>query len=132
MEQRANENSVQKVTAKRASKSIGPLDKEFDAAQEIGSHARSGTPRDAVNFADVLLLAVPWGEVKDALSAAGAMNGKTFISCVNPFGLRGLEVGLNTSSAQEISRFVPDAPVVEAFNYNRRLIQEAGRKVDRT
>jgi len=27
---------------------------------------------------------------------------------------------------------VPDAPVVEAFNYNRRLIQEAGRKVDRT
>ena len=80
---------------------------------EIGSHARSGTPRDAVGFADVLLLAVAWADVKDALSAAGAMNGKTLISCVNPFGPRGLEVGLNTSSAQEISRFVPDAPVVK-------------------
>jgi 8-hydroxy-5-deazaflavin:NADPH oxidoreductase len=83
---------------------------------EIGSHARSGTPRDAVSFADVLFLAVPWGEVKDALSAAGAMNGKILISCVNPFGPRGLEVGLNTSAAEEISRLIPDAAVVEAFN----------------
>ncbi len=83
---------------------------------EIGSHARSGTPRHAVGFANVLFLAVPWEEVKDALSAAGVMNGKTLISCVNPFGPRGLEVGLNTSAAEEISRLVPDAAVVEAFN----------------
>src|SRR5438093_244269 len=83
---------------------------------EIGSHARSGTPRDAVGFANVLFLAVPWEEVKDAISAAGVMNGKTLISCVNPFGPRGLEVGLNTSAAEEISRLVPDAAVVEAFN----------------
>src|ERR1051326_3780313 len=53
---------------------------------EIGSHARSGTPRDAVGFADVLFLAVPWGEVKNALTAAGGMNGKTLVSCVNPVG----------------------------------------------
>jgi len=83
---------------------------------EIGSHARSGTPRDAVSFANVLFLAVPWLEVQDALAAAGAMNGKTLISCVNPFGPRGLEVGLNTSAAEEISRLVPNAAVVEAFN----------------
>jgi predicted dinucleotide-binding enzyme/predicted ester cyclase len=83
---------------------------------EIGSHARSGTPEDAVRFADVLLFAVPWEQVKDALSAAGPLNGKTIISCVNPFGPRGLEVGLNTSAAEEISRFAPDAAVVEAFN----------------
>ena len=83
---------------------------------EIGSHARSGRPQDAVGFANVLFLAVPWEEVKDALSAAGVMNGKTLISCVNPFGPRGLEVGLNTSAAEEISRLVPDAAVVEAFN----------------
>src|SRR5689334_2910852 len=83
---------------------------------EIGSHARSGTARDAVGFANVLLLAVPWGELKDALTAAGGMNGKTLISCVNPFGPRGLEIGLNTSAAEEISRLVPNAAVVEAFN----------------
>jgi len=83
---------------------------------EIGSHAQSGTPQDAVRFADVLLFAVPWEEVKDALSAAGPLNGKTLISCVNPFGPRGLEVGLMTSAAEEISRFAPGAAVVEAFN----------------
>src|SRR5437764_6317958 len=70
---------------------------------EIGSHARSGTPREAVGFANVLFLAVPWEEVKGALSAAGVMNGKTLISCVNPFGPRGLEVGLNTSAADRKS-----------------------------
>jgi len=91
-------------------------DKLENLMLEIGSHARSGTPRDAVRFADVLLFAVPWEEVKDALSAAGPLNGKTLISCVNPFGPRGLEVGLTTSAAEEISRFAPDATVVEAFN----------------
>src|SRR5688572_28816791 len=84
--------------------------------QEIGSRARSGTPADAVRFADVVLLAVPWAEVKGALFAAGPLNGKTLISCVNPFGPRGLEVGLTTSAAEEISRLAPDAAVVEAFN----------------
>src|SRR4029453_2784351 len=83
---------------------------------EIGSHARSGTPRDAVGFADVLLLAVQWGEVKDALAAAAARKGKTLIRAVNPFGPRGLAGGLNTSAAEEISRLVPGAAVVEAFN----------------
>src|SRR6185312_2860555 len=83
---------------------------------EIGSHARSGTPQDAVRFAEVLLFAVPWEQTKDALSAAGALNGKTLISCVNPFGPRGLEVGLATSAAEEISRIAPGATVVEAFN----------------
>jgi predicted dinucleotide-binding enzyme/predicted ester cyclase len=83
---------------------------------EIGSRARAGTPQDAVRFANVLLLAVPWEQVKDALLATGPLKGKTLISCVNPFGPRGLEVGLTTSAAEEISRFAPDAAVVEAFN----------------
>src|SRR5437773_11519441 len=58
--------------------------------QEIGAHARSGTPEDAVHFADVLLLAVPWAAIKDALSAAGSLNGNTLICCVYRLGRRGL------------------------------------------
>jgi steroid delta-isomerase-like uncharacterized protein len=87
-----------------------------DLVLSIGTHARSGTPRDAVAFADVVLLAVPWETVKDALSTAGVIDGKTLISCVNPFGPDGSEIGMNTSAAEEISRIVPDASVVEAFN----------------
>jgi 8-hydroxy-5-deazaflavin:NADPH oxidoreductase len=84
--------------------------------QEIESHARSGTPQEAVRFADVLLLAVPWAAIGDALVAAGPLQGKTVISCVNPFGTRGLEVGLTSSAAEEISKLAPGAIVIEAFN----------------
>ena len=91
-------------------------DKLENLVLEIGSHARSGTPRDVVGFANVLLLAVPWGQVKDALSAAGAMTGKTLISCVNPFVPKRLEVTLNTCLSEEIARLVPSAAVVAAFN----------------
>ena len=87
-----------------------------DLVREIGSHARSGSTEDAVRYGNVVLLAVPWAAIGDALSDAGPLNRKILISCVNPFGARGLEVGLTTSAAEEISKLTPDAAVVEAFN----------------
>lgn len=87
-----------------------------DLVAAIGSHARSGTPSEAVRFADVLLLAVPWSGVEDALAAAGPLQGKILLSCVNPLGPSGLEIGLTTSAAEEIAKRVPGATVVEAFN----------------
>src|SRR2546422_7029328 len=85
-------------------------------AQEIGPDAQWGTPRDVVRFADVVLLAVPWSGIGDALSDAGSLDGKTLISCVNPLGPLGLEVGLTSSAAEEISKLAPGAIIVEAFN----------------
>ena len=38
-------------------------------ASEIG--ARSGTPREAAQFGEVVMLAVPWSFVDEALEAAG-------------------------------------------------------------
>src|SRR5947207_211702 len=87
-----------------------------DLVREIGSHARSGSTEDAVRYGNVVLLAVPWAAIGDALSDAGPLNRKILISCVNPFGARGLKVGLTTSAAEEISKLTPDAAVVEAFN----------------
>jgi predicted dinucleotide-binding enzyme/predicted ester cyclase len=84
--------------------------------QEIGSHAQSGTPDEAVRYADVLLLAVPWASIGDALAGAGPLAGKIIVSCVNPLGPTGLEVGLMSSAAEEISKLAPGALVVEAFN----------------
>ena len=87
-----------------------------DLVDETGSHGRSGTPQDAARFGEVLLLAVPWHAVGDALAAAGQLDGKALISCVNPVGHSGLEVGMTSSGAEEISRLAPGAIVVEAFN----------------
>ena len=83
---------------------------------EIGPHAQWGTPEEAVRFADVLLLAVPWSGIGDALVPAGPLDGTTILTCVNPVGPLGLEVGLTSSAAEEIAKLAPGAIVVEAFN----------------
>jgi steroid delta-isomerase-like uncharacterized protein len=58
----------------------------------------------------------PGTPVGDALVAAGPLDGKIVLSCVNPFGTLGLQVGLTSSAAEEISKLAPGALVIEAFN----------------
>ena len=84
---------------------------------DAGPNARSGTPADAVAFGDVILLAVPWAAVTDALKAAGSFRGKTLFSCCNCLkpDFSGLVLGTTTSAAEEIARQAPEAKVVEAL-----------------
>jgi 8-hydroxy-5-deazaflavin:NADPH oxidoreductase len=86
-------------------------------ARGAGHNAQWGTAEDATRFGDVVVLAVGWEAVPDALKAAGALIGKTLISCVNPLtaDFSGLAVGTTTSGAEEIAKLVPGAHVVEAF-----------------
>jgi hypothetical protein len=85
--------------------------------EAAGPAARSGTPSDAVAFGDVILLAVPWGAITEALEAARAINGKVLFTCVNCLkpDLSGLAVGTTTSAAEKIANLVPGAKVVEAI-----------------
>lgn len=86
-------------------------------ADEAGPKALSGTAEQAARFGEVVVLAVGWEAVSDALKAAGSLDGKTLISCVNPLtpDFSGLAVGTTTSGAEEIARLAPGAHVVEAF-----------------
>jgi 8-hydroxy-5-deazaflavin:NADPH oxidoreductase len=86
-------------------------------ANEAGPNARSGTAEQATRFGDVIVLAVGWDAVPDALKAAGSLDGKLLISCVNPLtpDFSGLVVGTTTSGAEEIAKLVPGVHVVEAF-----------------
>jgi 8-hydroxy-5-deazaflavin:NADPH oxidoreductase len=79
---------------------------------------RSGTVAGAAAFGDVIILAVPWGAVKDALAATGPLTGKTVIDCVNPVlpDLSGLALGTTTSAGEEIAKLLPAAKVVKCFN----------------
>ena len=45
---------------------------------------RSGFVADAAAFGDVIVLAIPWVAVKEALATTGPLTGKTVIDCVNP------------------------------------------------
>lgn len=79
---------------------------------------RSGSVADAASFGDVILLAIPWGAVKDALAATGPLAGKTVIDCINPLlpDLSGLALGTTTSAGEEIAKLLPQARVVKCFN----------------
>lgn len=79
---------------------------------------RSGSVADAASFGDVIVLAIPWGAVKDALAATGPLAGKTVIDCINPLlpDLSGLALGTTTSAGEEIAKLLPQARVVKCFN----------------
>lgn len=79
----------------------------------------TGSLEDAAKFGDVVLAAVPW-EATEAVvrEVAPLLSGKVLIDCTNPIkpDLSGLVIGHDTSAAEEIARWVPDAKVVKCFN----------------
>jgi NADPH-dependent F420 reductase len=84
----------------------------------INPNISSGSIPSAAGFGEVILLAVPWNAVDQALSKAGPISGKIVIDCTNPLtdNFMELVIGFNTSAAEEIAKKLPDARVVKAFN----------------
>lgn len=86
--------------------------------EETGASARAGTCRDAVADSDIVLLALPWDQVRSVLDAAADLKRKILIDCVNPMmsDLTDLQFGFNTSAAEQIAAWFPESHVVKAFN----------------
>jgi 8-hydroxy-5-deazaflavin:NADPH oxidoreductase len=86
-------------------------------ARDAGANARSGTPPEAAEDADAIVLAVHWSRMDDALRQVGDMTGKVLVSCSLPMNEDDTElvVGLTSSGAEELARKVPRARVVAAF-----------------
>src|SRR5271166_831722 len=55
-------------------------------AAEIGAGASSGTPRQAVEFGDVVVISVPWSLLPVALDQMSSLAGKIVIDTTNQFG----------------------------------------------
>ena len=87
-------------------------------AREAGARAQPGTPREAAQGADALLLAVHWSRVRDVLKQAGGLSGKIVVSCSLPMNAddTALVVGHTSSGAERLARMIPKARVVSAFN----------------
>ena len=86
-------------------------------ARDSGTTARAGTPREAAQDADVLLLAVHWNRVDDVLREAGDLAGKVIVTCSLPMNDddTGLVVAHTSSGAEALAKKVPGARVVSAF-----------------
>src|SRR5829696_4416159 len=52
--------------------------------QECGAQASAGDPKQAVEFGDVVVLALPWGAVAEVLGSVGDMRGKIVVDATNP------------------------------------------------
>jgi predicted dinucleotide-binding enzyme len=87
-------------------------------AQEAGRKATAGTPAEAVQSADALLLAVHWSRVDDVLEKAGDASGKVVVTCSLPMnaGNTELVIGHTSSGAEALAKKVPNARVICAFN----------------
>lgn len=87
-------------------------------AREARGNARAGTPREAGQDADAILLAVHWSRMDDVLAQAGDLSGKVVVSCSLPMNANdtGLVVAHTSSGAEELAKKVPKVRVVSAFN----------------
>ncbi|MBI3676967.1 MAG: NAD(P)-binding domain-containing protein [Proteobacteria bacterium] len=82
------------------------------------ANARAGTPREAAESVDALLLAVHWSRVDDVLRQAGDVSNKTIVTCSLPMNAENtaLVVAHTSSGAEELAKKVPKARVVSAFS----------------
>src|SRR3989475_2288801 len=86
-------------------------------ARDANGKARAGTPREAAQEADALLLAVHWSRVDDVLKQAGDLSGKVIVTCSLPMNAddTGLVIAHTSSGAEELTKRVPKGRVVSAF-----------------
>jgi len=86
-------------------------------ARQAGGKARAGTPREAAEKADAVLLAVHWLRFDDVLAQAGDLSGKVVITCSLPMDAddTALVVAHTSSGAEELAKKIPRARVVAAF-----------------
>ncbi len=89
-----------------------------ELARRAGGKARAGTPREASQEADALLLAVHWSRMDDVLSQTGDLTGRVIVTCSLPMNADDTElvVAHTSSGAEEVARRAPGARVVSAFN----------------
>jgi 8-hydroxy-5-deazaflavin:NADPH oxidoreductase len=82
-------------------------------AAEIG--AAVATPAEAVAAAEVVVVAVPWGVIDEALAQAGPLAGKVVIDTTNQFGAGAMPAAGQTEAAFNAAR-MPGARYTKSFN----------------
>ena len=110
------------------SNSRGP-DTLQDNVEKLGPSASAASVAEAVEGADIVVLATPWGKIKDAVSGAASWRDRVLIDPTNnrtkpgPDGL--IDIG-GRGSSEFVSELVPGAKVVKTLNYEPIPIFDAG------
>jgi predicted dinucleotide-binding enzyme len=105
-----------------------------DLAKSLGPKVRVGTPREAAQFGDVILLSVPYKATPDiGRELASELKGKVLLDTGNPYPMRdgAMAVDARKRSTGVTSReFLPGVRLVRAFNAinANNLADDANRK----
>jgi predicted dinucleotide-binding enzyme len=85
--------------------------------------------KETGEWGDIVILAVPFGAIDDALDTMGdAIHGKVLVDVTNALDENmGLVIGCTTSGAEELQKKANGAKVVKAFNTVFAEHQETGR-----
>jgi 8-hydroxy-5-deazaflavin:NADPH oxidoreductase len=83
-------------------------------AAEIGG--RAGSPREAAEFGEVVMLSPPWRLLDDVLAQAGPLGGRIVIDTTNQYGRDGWEDLGGRTAAQVNAARMPGARYTKAFN----------------
>jgi len=89
-----------------------------DAVAALGPQATLTRSDDAVDRADVVILAVPYPAALAIAQARADWQGRVLVDATNPLapGLSGLSLGTTTSGAEQLAGLARGARVVKAFN----------------
>ena len=97
--------------------------RNLDSAREIAGamdhFASAGSIANAVHYGEVIFLAVPYKAVEEVLRNTDSYRGKIVVDCTNPVVFTEypeLAIGHTTSAAEQISKMIPEAKVIKAFN----------------
>lgn len=104
-------------------------------AQRLGSKASTGTPQEAAQFGEVLLISVPYHALPQlGRDLAKEISGKTVLETGNPYPDRDGEIAQQVRSSGRGSgahsaEYLQGAQVVRAFNtmYYKVLVSESNR-----
>lgn len=91
-------------------------------AAAAGTNAKVGTPEEAIQSSDVVLITLQPFVLEEVLSAIGSLENKIVITCMS--GLKpdfsgqtiGIATDLKIAVAERLAQLAPGAKVVEAFN----------------
>ncbi len=88
------------------------------AVKNSGANARADTAKNAAESAEVIVLAVPFGEAEKVVRELGSLKGKVLLDVTNPLtaDFSGLSVGHTDSAGEKVARAAKDARVVKVFN----------------
>lgn len=88
-----------------------------ERAKALAAEGYRVAPMNATNGADVIVLAVPWGEIENVILALGNVSGSIIVDATNPLTKEfGLALGHTDSAGETVARLAKGARVVKAFN----------------